>query len=276
MRKITASLLMVFMFSINGMSWGNAGKSTSASKPKFAMHDWIALEGYKLAKDDADLKWVTNNLDMYLYGTEAPDFGVLKSVINQLHPGTGYKDSVKCHCILFNKNEDVVNDRMEVRVKEEFDKAKAALANHDPKLAAFYAGAMAHYMGDLSQFMHLMGKGSRWGSEDQKIHHAYEVVADNKIDSDERTSLAFEGFVKKHSVSGSKPETIALNVAKFVEEGEVDGLTPGAMYKEWNKLRAQKKGSNPAKWSEDFRNQTGHNINQSINGVSKLLRLLSE
>lgn len=276
MRKIVASLLFVFVLSVNGMSWGNAGKSTSASKPKFAMHDWIALEGYKLAKQDADLKWLTDNLDMYLYGTEAPDFGVLKSVINQLHPGIGYKDSVKCHCILFDKNEGVVNDRMEVRVKEEFDKAKAALANHNHKLAAFYAGAMAHYIGDLSQFMHLMGKGSRWGSEDQKIHHAYEVVADNKIDPENRTSVAFEDYVTKRSVNGSTPEIIALNVAKFVERGEIDGLAPGAMYREWNKLRAQKRGSDPAKWSENFRNQTGHNINQSMNGVAKLLRLLSE
>jgi hypothetical protein len=176
---------------------------------------------------------------------------------------------------LFDKNEDVVNDRMEVRVKEEFDKAKAALADKNPRLAAFYAGAMAHYIGDLSQFMHLMGKGSRWGSEDQKIHHAYEVVADNKIDSVNQTSLVFESYIKKKSVAGTTPSAVALTVAKFVEMGEVDGLTPGAMYKEWNKLRKQKKASNPDKWSETFRDQTGHNINESINGVAKLLGMLS-
>ena len=48
--------------------------------------------------------------------------------------------------------------------------------------AAFYAGAMAHYLGDLSKFMHIMGAKSHWKSENQDFHHKYEVVADDNIE----------------------------------------------------------------------------------------------
>ena len=49
MRSLT-SLLLICVFTASTFGWGNAGRFTSASKPKFAMHDWIALEGYKMAK----------------------------------------------------------------------------------------------------------------------------------------------------------------------------------------------------------------------------------
>lgn len=92
--KLLTSLLLTFVLATSAFGLGNSGKSISASSPKFAMHDWIAFEGYKMADDEADLKWLSDNLDMYLYGTEAPDFGVLKTVINQLHPGMGLQG---CH-----------------------------------------------------------------------------------------------------------------------------------------------------------------------------------
>jgi len=99
-------------------------------------------------------------LNAYFIGTEAPDTGPKISGV-----GGGYSDTGACHCILFAANGDVVKDRAEGRVQEEFDKAKMAFAAGDKRKAAFYAGAMAHYLGDLSQFMHMMGKESHWGAE---------------------------------------------------------------------------------------------------------------
>lgn len=93
----------------------------------------------------------------------------------------GYKDAIHCHCILFDASEKVSKDWAGKTAQEEFDKAKTALANGKLKLAAFYAGATAHYVGDLSQFMHIMGAEAHWGSEDQTLHHRYEEVADRDL-----------------------------------------------------------------------------------------------
>ena len=61
-----------------------------------------------------------------------------------------------------------MKDRAELLVRQEFDKAVQALADGNLPLAAFYSGALAHYMGDLGQFYHIMGSQSHWGSEDPK------------------------------------------------------------------------------------------------------------
>jgi len=135
-------------------AWSNGGESTSANIPKFGTHDYIAFKGYELADKPTFIK---NNLNAFFIGTEAPDFG------KALFPSAegGYSDTGACHCILFKASGDIAKDRLEIRVQQEFDKAKNALDSGDKKLAAFYAGALAHYLGDLSQFCHLMGTESR-------------------------------------------------------------------------------------------------------------------
>lgn len=275
MKKFTLSLLLVCFVSTNGLSWGNGGKSTSASNPKFAMHDWIALRAFEMAKVDANLSWITDNLDMFLYGTEAPDKGVLPSVVSSLHPGTGYSDTGACHCVLFKTATVVKKDRAAMRVQQEFDKAKAALAANKPKLAAFYAGAMAHYLGDLSQFMHMMGEGSRWGKEVQAIHHAYEQVVDDEVDVANRTS-PFESFVHEKAVAGTSAKAVAMTVARFTDRGNGTVNTAGHMYTVWKNLRTQHNASETSNWTANFRDQTGKNVNESINGIAKLLVLLSQ
>ena len=101
------------------------------------------------------------------YFIEAPDNGLKPS-----NAEGAYQDASACHCILFDENGNVTKDRAELRVRQEFDKALQALANGKPALAAFYAGALAHYTGDLGQFYHIMGSQSHWGAEDQTRHGA--------------------------------------------------------------------------------------------------------
>ena len=222
-----------------------------------------------------NLSWITDNLDDFLIGTELPDFGI-PTFLKSLKLGLGYKDAIHCHCILFDVMGKVTNDRAAMRVQEEFDKAKEALENNKPRLAAFYAGAMAHYIGDLSQFMHIMGKQSHWGSEDQKIHHTYEVAADRRIDNQERTSLLYESYVHKKSVPGSDARAVTTSVARFTETGGDTIHTTGWMYKTYKGYYKKAKASKPQAWSKEFLDQSGENINTSINGVAKLLVKLSK
>jgi hypothetical protein len=111
-------------------------------------HDWIAFKGFVLAGRPAFIK---NNLNRYFIGTEAPDNG-----FKPPNADGGYNDASACHCILFDEEGNVTRERGELRVRQEFDKALQALADGDLRLAAFYAGALAHYMGDLGQFYHIM------------------------------------------------------------------------------------------------------------------------
>src|SRR4030095_11873408 len=92
--------------------------------------------------------------------------------------------------------------------RQEFDKALRALADGDTRLAAFYAGALAHYMGDLGQFYHIMGSQSHWGSEDQTRHSAYEVAVESTIRFQSRTSTIFESFISPIAVVATHPRRL--------------------------------------------------------------------
>ena len=122
-------------------AWKNPRKSDTLNTPVFGTHDWIAFKGFVLAGRPAFIK---NNLNRFFIGTEAPDNG-----FKPANAEGGYDDARLCHCILFDEDGNVTRDRGELRVRQEFDKALGALADGKPALAAFYAGALAHYMGDL-------------------------------------------------------------------------------------------------------------------------------
>jgi hypothetical protein len=152
--RALACVLVVLMFAPLS-AWKNPRKSETLNTPIFGTHDWIAFKGYVLAGRPAFIK---NNLNRYFIGTEAPDNG-----FKPANAEGGYNDASACHCILFDEDGNVTRDRAELRVRQEFDKALGALADGNPRLAAFYAGALAHYMGDLGQFYHIMGSQSHGG-----------------------------------------------------------------------------------------------------------------
>ena len=234
---------------------------------KFGTHDYIALEGYELAGPDS-LQWITDNINAYFLGTEAPDVGAKIS-----GAGGGYHDTGACHCILFDAEGGVRRQRAEDRVREEFDKAKTAKANGDNRKAAFYAGAMAHYLGDLSQFCHIMGQKSHWGSEDPQAHKRYETAVDKTVDKTTHKSSLLDSFIHSLTVTGDTPEEVAKGAAAFTEQG--DGAErPGFMHSQYKALMAARKEKDPAQWDAVLREQTGKNVNYSVNAVAKLLKMI--
>jgi hypothetical protein len=261
MRPLVA-LLGLLLLTTSTAAWKNGGESTSIANPKFGTHDYIALQGLRRATP-SKVAWIKVELNAYFIGTEAPDNGPKIPGV-----GGGYSDTGACHCILFAANGDITNDRAESRVREEFDKAKMALAAGDKRKAAFYAGAMAHYLGDLSQFMHMMGKQSHWGREDSKLHSAYETQVEQTVKFQTRSSDLLDPFMKKVSVEGA-PGEVAQKVARFTENGK-DGRTTGKMYQRWKALVKAKK-QDPSMWDADFKEQTGLNVNFAVNGIAGLL-----
>lgn len=136
---------------------------------------------------------------------------------------TGYHDSGACHCVLFDAAGAVTRPRAIQRVREKFAKAVGAFHAGQREQAAFYAGAVAHYVGELSQFCHVMGAQSHWRAEDQVLHAAYENAVDRPVAYQTRSSSLLDAYLQPVSVPGNTPEAIAEAVARFTETG--DGTT---------------------------------------------------
>jgi len=267
MKRVIAVFAVVLLFVSPASSWRNGGESDQNGTAKFGTHDYIALKGYELA-GVTNLPWITANLNVYFLGTEAPDVGPKIDGVEN-----GYHDTGACHCILFDAAGGVTRDRAEKRVREEFDKAKRAKANGDDRKAAFYAGAMAHYLGDLSQFCHIMGPQSHWGSEEKKVHTNYEEVVDRTVDFATHKSSLLDSFIHSVTVTGSTPEEIAKGAAAFTEKG--DGTErPGLMHTQYKALMDAHKQNDPTQWDEALRKQTGENVNYSANAIAKLLKMI--
>jgi hypothetical protein len=135
---------------------------------------------------------------------------------------------------------------------------------------------MAHYVGDLSQFCHVMGVGSHWGAEDQKIHAAYENAVDATVDYTTRSSTLLDVYLKPVDVPGMTPEEIANAVALYTEQGGGTEQTPGWMIQQLTALGHAGKIGKLDQWSPAFKDRTGVNVNVSVHAVGRLLALLAD
>jgi len=264
--------VMLLLGAFPALGWKNGAMGPSpAGSPKFGTHDWIAHEALKMAEKDVDLAWLRKRTFPYFFGTEAPDVGPP----DDLNVENGYHDTGACHCVLFKKVGETSKERATQRAQQEFDKAEAAFTAGKLKQAAFYLGAMAHYLGDLSQFCHVMGEGSRWGAEDQTLHARYEKVVDVRADAKLRRIEFLQSFIKKKAVAGDTAEELALAVAEFTDTGGGTDETAGSMYNRWEEYTPKKRGD-PSEWDDVFLDQTGKNINVAVNAIAKLLRKLGQ
>jgi Zinc dependent phospholipase C len=207
--------------------WHNGGDEEQ-QPPKFGAHDYIAFKALDRAPA-AKVVFIKQRLTTYFIGTEAPDTGKKIPSVTE----SGYKDTGACHCILFDEEGTITKDRARDRIRQEFDRAVAALAANQKNRAAFFAGAMAHYLGDLFQFHHMMGTESHWGAEDQTLHAAYESAVDRRVDFITHGSSLLDPFLTPVTVEGDTPEEIAEAVALFVERGGDAAETPTSRSTRW-------------------------------------------
>ncbi len=127
--------------------------STNYSQPNYGTHDWIADHAMHLLPE-SERGWIENNYDAFLLGTEAPD----NAELSYLGKNTGYGD-FQNHVIAFDTDGIITNDAAARRAKEEYNKADQNLPWNE-RLAAYYAGAMTHYIADVSAYPHVMGGDS--------------------------------------------------------------------------------------------------------------------
>ena len=162
MPKVSTScmvLLLVLLFAIGiqpeAIAWSNGGYSSDPDNPDYGTHDWIADKALAIQTKDASFLKTTYHA-RFLLGTEAPD-------------NTAYIGDSTNHHVYYYSSGDLQDGKSAIRASQMYQIALGYLASEDLDNAAYYIGAMTHYIADVGVFGHTMGSGTDWGAED---HHS--------------------------------------------------------------------------------------------------------
>lgn len=151
------SIALVFIFAYSTLSMGNTVSAWSCSYSSDPNHipygtiDWMAEHAMNYLPSNESY-WLRQNKNVFLYGTEAPECS------NVSYRGRiGYGDIEKHHNYYNGTfDQDCIDNSSSVRALEEYQKALACLLNGSYDLAAWYAGAMSHYIADLASWAHVI------------------------------------------------------------------------------------------------------------------------
>jgi hypothetical protein len=156
--------IIISQFIAVGSAWNN-GKSGSAYAntvenydytKNYGTHDWIADAALQALKNDNATKWgwLWERRTIYLLATEAPDNSNVNVTLNG-QTLSGFGDTTYHH-IYFNEDGSIKlnEDDAAIRAKSCGDLADVALTDEKLDVAAFYLGAMTHYIADMGMFAH--------------------------------------------------------------------------------------------------------------------------
>jgi hypothetical protein len=166
-QSATLLCLCLLILPVPVWGWSNGGCSANPEEPDYGTHDWIAQHALDWLPSN-EKQYLTDNLAVYLYGTELPDN-------NQASDGIG--DTTKHH-IYYSSMGNCTDDASAKRANAEYAAALSALKAHDYVLAAKTAGILTHYIADMAVFGHVMGASTAWGAE---VHHSdYETYINTR------------------------------------------------------------------------------------------------
>ncbi|MHA1522579.1 MAG: hypothetical protein ACTSRK_20615, partial [Promethearchaeota archaeon] len=228
-RKITSSitftLLLIFIIAapsnFSVVAWNNGSYAYDPQdydyETDYGTHDWIAdaTLDYLLNHNATHWNWLDTRREIFYVGTEAPDNSGIDIVLDGVSvAGIG---DVVLHHIYFYENGNVVADEDDsaIRAKEMGDLAETYILAEKWDLAAYYLGAMTHYIADMS---------------------LYSQVAENNVDPhylnfDEHQTTV-KGYVNTRTNEvGDTEEFIRLNLSPSIL-----AITPynAAIYCAWD------------------------------------------
>jgi len=168
--KKTIAITMLFLVAVSMVpsyviGW-RSDESTSDDRlfgrPRFSTTQWLSWEAVKMFPD-AKISWITENLYAFWHGVEAPYNGNASVPYGYSYTDYGDIDSLKIG--LDSAGLTVVYANLSTRAQEEYTKLIAELAKNDTdyKMAAFYAGAMSHYIGQAGTW-YAVWNATAWGS----------------------------------------------------------------------------------------------------------------
>jgi hypothetical protein len=234
----------------NGQS-GNAqtDEASECSSPPYSTHDWIADHALALLPTE-ERAWLEPHKTLYLLGTEAPDNNDIPDACNG--PNNGYDDRRRGHSITWNENfTEMINDRPARRAKEEYDKAVMAFEEGDSQAAAFYLGAAAHYIGDVSQYGHSV--------PDEQVHSPYEGWVGRRTDKFD--DGVFESYIELDRLVRRTPYTATKRISRVTAKGQGKILSAAEM----DSLYSEKAGN------QKYLDSIGHSLNYGVNALADVL-----
>lgn len=228
--------------------------------PNYGTHDWIADHAKNLLPP-SERQWIDNNYTAFLLGTEAPD----NAGLDFLGPNTGYGDFSN-HEVWFDSNGNITKDDSARRAQEEYTKAASALPWNE-QLAAYYAGALTHYIDDVAVFAHVLGSGSHWGTE---AHHAeYERGVDYW--TRQYNGGGFESYLHPAPLTSISAFDATIALARSTDTGIGDTKSAG-----W--MNANFPLRNDTFYIQDnptYTRSAGDSLNRAVNAVANVLHTLS-
>lgn len=243
---IALALTLSTLLSAPSLAYSNGGYSADPSNPDYGTHDWIAQHALDWLPDN-EKRYISDNLDDYLYGTELPDNGAAPDGIGDFFN----------HHVYFHSTGDLQDDISASRAQEEYDEVIDRLLSGEDALAAKQAGIMSHYVVDLAVFGHVMGSSTDWGSE---AHHSdYENYVRDRttgyVSSEFDPYLVFDGdLVELDAYDG------ALDVAFVTTFGD-GGDVRSCVWMDGN-----------YDWSDGvFRDGAGASLNLAVNVLADVL-----
>ncbi len=156
--NVAVMIIAAVLAAPQAFAWGNGGYSSNPEYPDYGTHDWIADKALAFQTADVTFLLTTYHAD-YLLGTEAPD--------NDAYIGDSYN-----HHVYYRASGELQTDVGSARAREMYQSALASLKSSDFEHAAYYAGAMAHYISDVGAYGHTMGASTDWGPSPH--HEDYE------------------------------------------------------------------------------------------------------
>ncbi len=226
---ISLSALLVIPWSASAWSNGPAGhaftrEQAQCTNPPYSTHDWIPDQALALLPNE-EKAWLIPHKATYLLGTEAPDNNRIPDSCNT--PNSGYKDTGGGHSVDWNADHSkMIRTRAAVRAQEEYSKAVVAYQEDNFSAAAFYLGAMAHYIGDVSQYGHTIP------DESWNIHKKYENWAKSRTLTFEaptfRNYITLDTLVRRTPYTAVKrtSKVIARGKGKIIPAEQLDALYP--------------------------------------------------
>src|SRR5574341_1455779 len=255
---VLALSLLIFTHPEKLFSWGNGPSGdtvTDEDNPDcqnipYSTHDWVADHARAFLPDE-ERKWLDDNLKLYLLGTEAPDNDKIPDTCNA--PNNGYDDRRKGHSVKWKKDySGLKHDQAAFRTKEEYQKAERALKEGKLSDAAFYAGAMAHYIGDVSQYGH---------SVDFEAHHGdYEGLIGAR--TEKFNSGVFEIYLIQDGLSEQDPYVAVEVISLATARGE-------------DKIKSARwMDSHYDKRNQEYWDSVGASLNKGVNLLADVLHTL--
>ncbi len=275
------------MISPNGTAWNNgdggSGQSTFADNSTnynydyhYGTHDWIAHAALNALVSDNIVRWqwLETRKWIYFVGTEAPD----NSKVNMTLDGDvieGFGDTT-WHHVYFNQDGTISNneDDSALRAKSMGDLANARINDGKYDQAAFYLGAMTHYIADLSMFAHVAENNVAPHFRDFDTHHST-IEGYVQTRTNDHTNMEEFFQISSFSIGSKKPYNSAKDLAWDTYNDSTNGYAHNAVWLHdnhftgWVQTYAARSGD--TQMHQDYYDRIETNLNNAISACASAM-----